>query len=300
MVKDGFTNGPLFVEQLKIAGKITEEQISFYITNTNGQSYCDLGAYKTDAIRDGDAAKIKWVAMPKELLFWYAFVDGIVYDDPSKTRMSTVGFTSRVKINPAPAIFDTGTSLIYVPLTQAEDFMYRILWGKKYIYYNGMFIVNCEEQHKYQDVYLRIDGHLYQISKDDYFIKITEGEVSQCLLAFVASPSEYWLLGDAFLMGYYSIHDNIDHANARVGFVPHSNSHKPDIAAMPASDFKYEFEDLQWEKTWLYEYYWFWQIEAWADVPVLDAVWIYWVPAVLWEWVMGPQTVLIKAFHPGA
>jgi len=50
-----------------------------------------------------------------------------------------------------------------------------------------------------------------------------------CVLAFVDTNDSYWLMGDAFLTGYYSIHDNEDHANARVGFVPHTNSDKPFI-----------------------------------------------------------------------
>jgi hypothetical protein len=44
-----------------------------------------------------------------------------------------MGFTSKIKIDHMPAIFDTGTSLIYVPKSYGDDFMYRLLFGKKYI-----------------------------------------------------------------------------------------------------------------------------------------------------------------------
>lgn len=78
--------------------------------------------------------------MPKpNTLFWYSFVEGIIYESPDKTRMSKVGYTSQVRIDPMPAIFDTGTSLIYVPASHGDDFMYRLIFGKKYIYTNGMF-----------------------------------------------------------------------------------------------------------------------------------------------------------------
>jgi hypothetical protein len=31
--------------------------------------------------------------------------------------------------------------------------------------------------------------------------------------------------------GYYTIHDNSNHTNARIGFVPHSSSSKIEVAA---------------------------------------------------------------------
>lgn len=59
-----FTSGPLFVEGLKNASKITKEQISFYMTDTNGQSFADVGAYDTTNMKGGDANNIAWISMP--------------------------------------------------------------------------------------------------------------------------------------------------------------------------------------------------------------------------------------------
>lgn len=109
-------------------------------------------------------------------------------------------------------------------------------------------------------------------------------------------PSEFWLLGDAFLMGYYSIHDNEDHDNARVGFAPHKTSNKPDIVDFDASSIKSFYSDLLWEKTWIYDWYWFWQLEFFMDVPLLDNNWAYFVPGWLWGNVLGGQSVVINAF----
>ena len=90
-----FENGPLLIEKMKDAGLITREQISFYITNFNEQSFCDLGAYDVSQVRNSDESKIIWLPMPKaNTLFWYSFVEGIIYESPDKTRMSKVGYTS--------------------------------------------------------------------------------------------------------------------------------------------------------------------------------------------------------------
>jgi len=61
---DAFESGPLYVEGLKNNSMITTEQASFFIGNTDEQSFCDLGAYDVNAIKDADANNIRWVDMP--------------------------------------------------------------------------------------------------------------------------------------------------------------------------------------------------------------------------------------------
>ena len=84
----------------------------------------------------------------------------------------------------------------------------------------------------------------------DYFIEMN----GSCMLAFVEQPTGYWLLGDAFLMGYYSIHDNSNHAAARVGFAPAASSFKHDIQVATTPEF--DQADLTWERTWIHDLYW--------------------------------------------
>lgn len=96
-------------------------------------------------------------------------------------------------------------------------------------------------------------GSWVQILAKDYFIEYTEGSETFCFLAFVPTQDAYWLLGDAFLNGYYSIHDNINHANARLGLVPHATSTKqfPYATDAPTASVL----DIQWELTWVYDVY---------------------------------------------
>lgn len=156
-----------------------------------------------------------------------------------------------------------------------------------------MFQVKCDQKDQFEDVYLVIADKLFQVAAKDYVIEI-EGV---CLLAFVVHPQEFWLLGDAFLMGYYSIHDNEDHTNAKIGIAPHSSSTKPDIIDFPADDIKETFESTKWERTWIYDWYWFWQIEVLAGIPVLDSNWMYYGSAWVWYFLFGGQSVVIHAFN---
>ena len=69
-----FTSGPLFIEALKNNSKITTEQVSYFMTDTSGQSFVDVGAYVPAHMKGGDPNRIAWIGMPMEHLFWYSNV----------------------------------------------------------------------------------------------------------------------------------------------------------------------------------------------------------------------------------
>lgn len=128
---------------------------------------------------------------------------------------------------------------------------YRLLYGRTYIYDNGFIYVDCNERSFFPDVHLLINDRWFVVTNEDYF-----GELQgSCYLAFVEDDSaSYWLLGDAFLRGYYSIHDNEDHDNAKMGIIPHANSNKPFVTYGTVPEIK--ATDLEWERSWLYDIYW--------------------------------------------
>jgi Eukaryotic aspartyl protease len=64
-----------------------------------------------------------------------------------------------------------------------------------------------------------INGYWFEILPKDYIVE----SLGACLLAIGASPLDYFILGAAFLQGYYSIHDMTED---RIGFAPHSTSTK--------------------------------------------------------------------------
>lgn len=55
------------------------------------------------------------------------------------------------------------------------------------------------------------------------------------------------------MKGYYTIHDNNDHAQSKMGFVPNVESEKLDVVDGFAPNMK--VNDLRWERTFLFEVY---------------------------------------------
>jgi hypothetical protein len=231
---DGSTQGPLFLEEAKTAGTISNEIIAFYLSGETGINLVDIGNYVTGNIKDSDANNIVWFPMPDKHLFWYGDALEAVQIGNSETTKSGKTAAYSYKGWEFPVIFDSGTSLIYAPAGLGREINLRLAKGNSYLHdsQSGMTIVDCSEKEQYEDVFLTIDGHKFQVSVDDYFIvlKAKDGGEDTCILAFVDFPSaSFWLLGDAFLRGYYSIHDNTDHNSARIGFAPHSTSSKQKV-----------------------------------------------------------------------
>lgn len=86
----------------------------------------------------------------------------------------------------------------------------------------------------------------------------------------------YWLLGDVFLRGYYSIHHNVDHTAAQIGFAPHATSTKGKVeenATLPTTN----IEDVIWELTWIYDAYFF-NIFGFFETnfKLASDLWVFW------------------------
>ena len=74
---------------------------------------------------------------------------------------------------------------------------------------------------------------------------------------------DYWLLGDVFLRGYYSIYDNTNHNAARIGFAPHATSTKPKVVEnSPIPEIG--VEDITWELTWIFDFWYYFGEFAWT------------------------------------
>ena len=70
-----------------------------------------------------------------------------------------------------PAIYDTGTSLVYAPAGLGYELLTRLTKGldKYYDRDSGFMYVSCRQKRYYEDVYLTIDGYKFQIRVDDYW-----------------------------------------------------------------------------------------------------------------------------------
>jgi hypothetical protein len=74
------------------------------------------------------------------------------------------------------------------------------------------------------------------------------------------------------MKGYYTIHDNSDKSNAKLGFVPNVESTKIDVVDGYAP--KTKVNDLRWERTFIFEVYkatrlWF------------DTYWLVYLPGLI-------------------
>ena len=58
-------------------------------------------------------------------------------------------------------------------------------------------------------------------------------------------------MGDVFMRGYYSIHDNSDHTNAYIGWAPHATSTKKKVVSATAPET--DVSEVTQECTSIYE-----------------------------------------------
>jgi hypothetical protein len=132
--------------------------------------------------------------------------------------------------------------LVYAPAGLGYELLSRLTKGldKYYDRESGFMYVSCRQKRYYEDVYLTIDGYKFQIRVEDYWYEFASeypGGNDVCILGFIDDDyADYWLLGDVFLRGYYTIHDNKDHNNARIGFAPHWVSNKEKVVDTTVTD----------------------------------------------------------------
>jgi hypothetical protein len=122
-------------------------------------------------------------------------------------------------------IFDTGTTLSYIPSIMYDNLMDKIT-HKRSVQDQGVKVVKCSERDLFPSVWLHINTTWFEMTPKYYVIDISglqeEGQDYgdwTCILGF--SPGNMYLLGDSFLKNYYSIHDN---QNSRIGFAPSKTS----------------------------------------------------------------------------
>lgn len=86
-------------------------------------------------------------------------------------------------------------------------------------------MVDCAERYDYEDLYFMVDGLWVQLNAEDYIYELGD----ECVLGIMAADIEFWVMGSAWLQGYYTHFDNSDKANPRIGIAPNDNSDKDEI-----------------------------------------------------------------------
>ncbi|XP_020644486.3 cathepsin D [Pogona vitticeps] len=115
------------------------------------------------------------------------------------------------------AIIDSGTSLITGPTDEIKELQKAI--GAKPII-KGQYMLQCDKLSTLPTVSLVLGGKSYELTADQYALKVTVQEQTLCLSGFsgldVPPPGgPLWILGDVFMGPYYT---TFDRDNDSVGF----------------------------------------------------------------------------------
>ncbi|XP_007435358.1 cathepsin D [Python bivittatus] len=115
------------------------------------------------------------------------------------------------------AIVDTGTSLITGPTEEIKELQKAI--GAKPII-KGQYMLPCDKLSELPTVSLVLGGQSYNLTPDQYALKVTVQGETLCLSGFsgldVPPPGgPLWILGDVFIGPYYTV---FDRDNDSVGF----------------------------------------------------------------------------------
>jgi len=267
----GFSRGgrgnhnPLIMEQIKSTNHISTETISFLMDSPTiwggNSSWADIGAYKNDSILGGKDSNIVWFnQMESDQLWSLGSVQAIQHGLDTNTKQGrTAGYQFGPELT-KPAVFSTGTALIHAPYNIGYEITNRQARGLKFFNDEdtGLTIVSCAQKQEYENLYIWIDGFKFEILLNDYFLSINDmlGDDAEnqfndvCILGIVDDKDiDFWMFGEAFMRGYYTIHENEDHTKPRLGFAPGVNSNKNVVyqALLPSQ----YINNVLWELTWI-------------------------------------------------
>lgn len=190
---------------------------SFYLSGYGGKSFVDFGDMVFDHIKTG--AELVWIDMHDHFYWLSNQAMGIKFDE----KVFNFGDYDY------PIVFDTGTSVSYVPQSLFAGFLKQVTdslppWASYEMSEDGTLMrVDCSEKDYYPQIFIQVQGYWLEISAEDYLVQDQE----QCMLGFIPNiGNEYWLVGDSFFRGYYVVHDD---ENSRLGVVPHSTSTKSQV-----------------------------------------------------------------------
>ena len=149
--------------------------------------------------------------------WWTQYISGVTIgaqDSPDRQLFT---------IDQELAMTDTGTSCSFVPrshFTEIMDALREALDPHWFIDSWGDTAIPCDKVSEAPTISLAIGGYWLEMSPEDYVLNL-DGECWVCL--HENTYDEYWVLGDTFLRGYYSVHD---YSSMSFGFAPHSRSQK--------------------------------------------------------------------------
>jgi hypothetical protein len=200
----GMTSGlypnsaPLLVNELYQDDKIDENVFGFYLGGTDEDSSLDIGFINDQAMRD--PSELVWMDVIDGNFWWTSYLTGVMFVKPDGSELP-LSFS----IDNELAMTDTGTSCTYFPSKHYNDIigMLMTIIPEWYIDEYGDLGVDCSVRDKLPSIYFLVGGYWLEMQSKDWIVE-TDGKCWTCL---GENPiDEYWILGDTFLRGYYSVH----------------------------------------------------------------------------------------------
>mmetsp|Transcript_9073 Transcript_9073/g.6420 ORF Transcript_9073/g.6420 Transcript_9073/m.6420 type:complete len:114 (+) Transcript_9073:920-1261(+) len=108
----------------------------------------------------------------------------------------------------------------------ADGFFTELVKGQDYVeFWMGVILTNCDYTTWPEVFFLTGDNYWVSILPEDYVVKspMTPDDEDICYINMMPSWDNFWLAGNNFLRGYYSVH-NVK--NNELGLTPHTTSDK--------------------------------------------------------------------------
>lgn len=178
---------PTFID----SSNLSDKSFAFYLHENPDASFMTLPGYEESA-KNGDFQYHNVI----EQKYWSLNFTGA---SQGSTKIDVTGYK---------AVIDSGTSVLVGPAEIVNKLT------------NGITVKSdCSNLSTLPTISFFLDNIEYQLTADDYVLKITEKGVTECVLAVMGSafPSgfDYFILGDVFMRKFYTYFDK---NNNRVGF----------------------------------------------------------------------------------
>lgn len=212
----GSSLGPLFVEAQVNAVNFAAPLFAFKMDNINGTSWMDFGQVRSSSVNNIN--DITYLDM-YDNFFWLQLVTGIGFGNTGDD--DSYGFETEYSV-----IFDTAASYTYVPQSLWDDFFkyFKNAAPDAYIEESGIGYFTYCDITVYPTLYFLIDGYWTEMKPNDYIIDSSGNQDrSVCTIGIVPNSEDYWLFGDSFLRGYYSV---FNMQTGKLGLGPHTDSDK--------------------------------------------------------------------------
>lgn len=212
---DSYDKSQMLLPSLVKSSTITEAVFSIYMSGTDGETYIDFG--KPDTTIMTDPTSIVYLPILSNNSYWSSTIEGFRWGQTMQLEQKEFA------VSKANAFVDSGASCIVGP-SDAIDYIRETIVGLTSDFQSNSvwkFSFDCKEVAKFPEFELLVGGYWFRVLPKDYVVYGSTGET--CALCFDAYDIDYWILGDSFLRGWYSIHD---YDQTRVGFVPYKGSEK--------------------------------------------------------------------------